>query len=134
MLVEHCRHARYVWNLAVEQQQYWQRGRRAPGYNEQCSQLTAARAEHSWLATGSQTVQQQALRDFAQAMSNFSLVRTVARPGAKPVCTKDSGRLRSNRITSSASIAGLVGYGCPRSAACDSACRSRCRRSSSPIG
>ena len=71
MLVEHCRHARYVWNLAVEQQQYWQPGRRAPGYNEQCSQLTAARAEHSWLATGSQTVQQQALRDFAQAMSNF---------------------------------------------------------------
>jgi putative transposase len=71
MLAEHCRHARYVWNLAVEQQQYWQPGRRAPGYNEQCAQLTAARAEHDWLAAGSQTVQQQALRDFAQAMRNF---------------------------------------------------------------
>ncbi|WP_241524300.1 helix-turn-helix domain-containing protein [Mycobacterium paraense] len=46
MLVEHCRHARYVWNLAVEQQQYWQRGRRAPRYNEQCAQLTVARAEY----------------------------------------------------------------------------------------
>jgi putative transposase len=33
--------------------------------------LTAARAENSWLAAGSQTVQQQALRDFAQAMRNF---------------------------------------------------------------
>jgi putative transposase len=33
--------------------------------------LTAARAEHDWLAAGSQTVQQQALRDFAQAMRNF---------------------------------------------------------------
>jgi hypothetical protein len=44
-LAEHCRHARYVWNLAVEQQQHWQPGRRAPGYNEQCAQLTAARAE-----------------------------------------------------------------------------------------
>ena len=71
MLAEHCRHARYVWNLAVEQQQHWQPGRRAPGYNEQCAQLTAARAAHDWLAAGSQTVQQQALRDFAEAMRNF---------------------------------------------------------------
>lgn len=70
-LAEHCRHARYVWNLAVEQQQHWRPGRRAPGYNEQCAQLTAARVEHDWLAAGSQTVQQQALRDFAQAMRNF---------------------------------------------------------------
>jgi putative transposase len=71
VLAEHCRHARYVWNLAVEQQLHWQPGRRAPGYNEQCVQLTAARSEHDWLAAGSQTVQQQALRDFAQAMCNF---------------------------------------------------------------
>ncbi|MGZ8819423.1 MAG: hypothetical protein ACXWZR_18980 [Mycobacterium sp.] len=71
MLAEHCRHARYVWNLAVEQQQCWRRGRRARGYNEQCAQLTSARAEYDWLAAGSQTVQQQALRDFAQAMRNF---------------------------------------------------------------
>jgi putative transposase len=71
VLAEHCRHARYVWNLAVEQQQHWQPGRQAPGYNEQCGQLTAARAEYEWLAAGSQTVQQQALRDFAQAMRNF---------------------------------------------------------------
>ena len=53
MLAEHCRHARYVWNLAVEQQQYWQPGRRASGYNEQCAQLTAARAKYDWLAAGS---------------------------------------------------------------------------------
>ena len=46
-------------------------GRRAPAYNEQSAQLTAARAEFDWLAAGSQTVQQQALRDFAQAMHNF---------------------------------------------------------------
>jgi putative transposase len=71
VLAEHCRHARYVWNLAVEQQRHWQPGRRAPGYDEQCAQLTAARAEYCWLAAGSHTVQQQALRDFAQAMRNF---------------------------------------------------------------
>ena len=70
-LAEHCRHARFVWNLAVEQQQHWQPGRQAPRYDEQCAQLTAARAEYEWLAAGSQTVQQQALRDFAQAMRNF---------------------------------------------------------------
>ena len=70
-LLGHCRDARYVWNLAVEQQQHWRPGRKAPGYVEQCAQLTEARAEYGWLRAGSQTVQQQALRDFAQAMQNF---------------------------------------------------------------
>ena len=70
-MAEHCRHARYVWNLAVELQQHWQQGRHAPGYPQQCAQLTEARAEYGWLRTGSQTVQQQALRDFAHAMRNF---------------------------------------------------------------
>jgi putative transposase len=70
-MLEHCRHARFVWNLAVEQQQMWQPGRRAPGYNKQSAQLTEIRTEYDWLAAGSQTVQQQALRDFAQAMRNF---------------------------------------------------------------
>jgi putative transposase len=79
VLAEHCRHARYVWNLAVEQQRHWQPGRQAPGYIEQCAQLTAARAEYDWLAAGSQTVQQQALRDFAQAMRNF-FTGTHSRP------------------------------------------------------
>jgi putative transposase len=60
-----------VWNLAVEQQRHWQPGRKAPGYVEQAAQLTAVRAEYAWLRAGSQTVQQQALRDFAQAMKNF---------------------------------------------------------------
>ena len=72
VLRDHCAHARYVWNLAVEQHGHWHPGRKgAPGYLEQCRQLTQARAEHPWLAAGSQTVQQQALRDFAQAMAAF---------------------------------------------------------------
>ncbi|MGE5137712.1 MAG: RNA-guided endonuclease InsQ/TnpB family protein [Gemmatimonadota bacterium] len=71
-LREHCAHARFVWNLAVEQHLHWHRGRKnAPGYLEQCRQLTAARAEHSWLAAGCQMVQQQALRDFSQAVAAF---------------------------------------------------------------
>src|SRR5450432_1117413 len=68
----HCAHARFVWNLAVEQQSWWRRGRTsAPGYLEQCRQLTAARAENDWLPAGSQIVQQQALRDFDQVMRGF---------------------------------------------------------------
>jgi uncharacterized damage-inducible protein DinB len=72
VLRDHCAHARYVRNLAVEQHAHWHPGRKsAPGYLEQCRQLTQARAEHPWLAAGSQMAQQQALRDFAQAMAAF---------------------------------------------------------------
>jgi putative transposase len=72
VLRDHCAHARYVWNLAVEQHAHWRPGRAgAPGYLEQCRQLTAARAGYPWLAAGSQMVQQQALRDFTQAMAAF---------------------------------------------------------------
>jgi transposase len=68
----HCAHARFVWNLAVEQQSWWRPGRTsAPGWVEQCRQLSAARHEQGWLAAGSVVVQQQALRDFAQAMAGF---------------------------------------------------------------
>jgi transposase len=72
VLRDHCAHARFVWNLAVEQHAHWHPGwTSAPGYLEQCPQLTAARVGHPWLAAGSQMVQQQALRDFAQAMAAF---------------------------------------------------------------
>jgi putative transposase len=78
----HCAHARFIWNLAVEQHSYWHPGRRsAPGYLDQCRQLTAARAEHLWLAAGSQMVQQQALRDFARAMAAFF---DPANPAGRP--------------------------------------------------
>ena len=72
VLRDHCAHARFIWNLAVEQHAHWHPGRKsAPGYLEQCRQLTAARAAHEWLRTGSQMVQQQALRDFTWAMAAF---------------------------------------------------------------
>jgi putative transposase len=72
VLRDHCAHARFVWNLAVEQESWWRLGRQgAPGLVEQSRQLTEVRAGYKWLAEGSVTVQQQALRDFAQAMANF---------------------------------------------------------------
>ncbi|MFG1816225.1 RNA-guided endonuclease InsQ/TnpB family protein [Kribbella sp. NPDC049174] len=71
-LLEQCRHARYVWNLALEQWSFWTRDRGpTPAYVEQARQLTEARAAFDWLRAGSQTVQQQALRDFDQAVRNL---------------------------------------------------------------
>ncbi|MDT0479605.1 RNA-guided endonuclease InsQ/TnpB family protein [Streptomyces doebereineriae] len=67
----HCAHARYVWNLAVEQHAHWKPGRKsAPGFAEQCRQLTEARRENEWLAAGNADVQQQALNDFAKAKNS----------------------------------------------------------------
>jgi transposase len=71
LLLGHCAHARYVWNLAVEQRGWWQPGRRVPGYAEQCRQLSEARATFPWLAEGSVIVQQQALRDFHAAHASW---------------------------------------------------------------
>ena len=95
VLRDHCAHARYVWNLAVEQQSHWHPGRKStPGYLEQCRQLTAAQAEHLWLAAGSQTVQQQALRDFTQAMKAFF---DPGNPAGRPSWRK-AGRHEGFRI------------------------------------
>jgi putative transposase len=71
VLLSHCAHARYVWNLAVEQRSWRQPGRRAPGYVEQCRQLTEARATFPRLGDGSAIVQQQALRDFHAAHASW---------------------------------------------------------------
>ena len=95
VLRDHCGHARYVWNLAVEQHSHWRPGRKgAPGYLEQCRQLTQARAEHPWLREGSQTVQQQALCDYAQAMAAFF---DPANPAGRPSWRK-AGRDEGFRI------------------------------------
>ena len=95
VLRDHCGHARYVWNLAVEQHAHWHPGRgNAPGYLEQCRQLTQARAGHPWLAAGFHTVQQQALRDFAHAMTAFV---DPGNPAGRPSWRK-AGRHEGFRI------------------------------------
>jgi putative transposase len=94
ILLRHCSDARYVWNLAVEQHAWWRPGRgSAPGYLEQSRQLTAARADNPWLAEGSHTVQQQALRDFARAMAGF-FAGTHGRPS-----WRKAGRDEGFRVT-----------------------------------
>ena len=80
---------------AVEQHSHWHPGRLgAPGYQEQSRQLTQARAAHPWLREGSHTVQQQALRDFAQAMAAFF---DPANPAERPSWRK-AGRHEGFRI------------------------------------
>jgi IS605 OrfB family transposase len=67
----HCADSRFVWNLALEQANYWRSGRgRTPGSAERNRQLAEARRE-TWLGEGSSSVQQQALRDFDQALRNW---------------------------------------------------------------
>ena len=77
---EHCAHARFVWNLAVEQQSWWWPGRgsapRPDGSGTRGSQGGRAVA-----ARGLSQVQQQALRDFDKAMAAFF---NKANPAGKP--------------------------------------------------
>jgi transposase len=92
VLRDHCAHARYIWNLAVEQHAHWRPSRiSAPGYLAQCRQLTQARAEYAWLAAGSQMVQQQALRDFAHARTAFLDPRNPARRPTWRKAGRDEG-------------------------------------------
>jgi putative transposase len=69
-LVRHCCDARYVWNLALEQANCYRPGRPTPGPAERSRQLAEAR-RGTWLGEGSSSVQQQALRDFDQALGNW---------------------------------------------------------------
>ena len=81
ILRQHCAHARFVYNLGNEQRLEWRPGRGpTPGYLEQKRQLTEARAAEPWLAAGSATVQQEALRDLDQAWRNF-FAGSHRRPG-----------------------------------------------------
>jgi putative transposase len=63
-----------------EAEAQWRPGRGPmPGFAERCRQLSEAREENPWLAEGSVIVQQQAIRDHAQAMAGF-FTRTHRRP------------------------------------------------------
>jgi IS605 OrfB family transposase len=113
VLREHCAHARFVWNLCVEQESEWRPGRgKMPRFAERCRQLSEARADNRWLAVGSVIVQQQAIRDHDQAMRNF-FAGTHCRPmwrkagrdeGFRIVAVKDGDVRRLNRKTAEVRI------------------------------
>ncbi len=72
VLLRHCSHARFVWNLGLEQRNCWRKDRTTKvGLSSQCRELARARQAFSWLEEGSSSVQQQALRDLDQAFQNW---------------------------------------------------------------
>ncbi|WP_417273492.1 RNA-guided endonuclease InsQ/TnpB family protein [Celeribacter halophilus] len=67
---------RLIYNLALEQRRdHWRAFKRQTGssisYPSQARELTELRAEYDWIATVSQTCQQQALRDLDRAYQNW---------------------------------------------------------------
>jgi transposase len=74
-LIQFCGQARFVYNLAVEQQSYFVKGAyshgKPPSSAERFRQLTELRHDIDWLSAGPAVIQQQALRDFDQALKNF---------------------------------------------------------------
>jgi len=85
-LFSHASHARFVWNLACEQQSHFRvEGRVSPPPNSavRFRQLAEARSDNGWLAAGSSSIQQLALRDYDRAMAAFSRERIANRRGVK---------------------------------------------------
>jgi len=71
-LQRHCSDARGVWNEAVAERKAWlESDRSIPTLTkgERYKKLTIMRAETKWLREGSVIVQQQALRDYEQALA-----------------------------------------------------------------
>ena len=69
-MAAHCRDARFVWNLALEQARLWRPGRASVDMAAWDRQLAEARRSFGWLSEGSSSVQQGALRDLRQAFRN----------------------------------------------------------------
>jgi putative transposase len=102
VLSKHCSDARFVWNVGLEQRNYWRRGiRRSISVYDQKKSLTEARAAYDWLAEGSSSVQQQALFVLDRAFKNW-WKRTHARPTWRKAGVNESFYVRDlavRRIT-----------------------------------
>ncbi len=97
----HAAHARYVWNLACEQQSYYRvAGRLSPPPNSAARfrQLAEARADNEWLAAGSSSVQQQALRDYDQATRNWLGHRSHRKPTWRKAGRHEGFRIRDVNV------------------------------------
>lgn len=85
VLVEHCHHARFMFNIGLEQRSMWARSKHDRGTHPDYGDLNTARVNAStqmrelaqlrtdldWLKAGSSSVQQAALRDLDRAFANF---------------------------------------------------------------
>lgn len=74
VMVMHCNHARFIYNLGLEQRSMWHPGKRDTSkvnVGTQMVELAQARQGIDWLNEGSPVVQQGALRDLDRAFKNF---------------------------------------------------------------
>jgi putative transposase len=93
----HCAHARAVWNVALEQANlYRKHWGPTPNAAVRQRQLAEARKD-SWLSEGSSSVQQQALRDFDQALKNW-WAGTHGRPTWRSKERNNSFRVRDVNV------------------------------------
>lgn len=77
--MEHRHHARFVFNIGLEQRSMWRPDKHVRGplsaqritTSSQMRELAVSRGELSWLRAGSSSVQQAALRDLDRAYGNF---------------------------------------------------------------
>ena len=93
VLRDHCAHARYVWNLAVEQHSHWRPGRKgAPGYLEQCRRCSPrpAQSTHGWPpAPRPCSSRRYATSPRRGPPSSTQSTRPGGRRGARPTGTRD---------------------------------------------
>jgi putative transposase len=78
-LIAEWHRCRWLWNEAVHQQKSGHR----PTLCKLSKLLTEARARHAWLREGSQVVQQQTLRTYAQALDHSFKVKGRGSPKVK---------------------------------------------------
>ncbi|MCX0275700.1 transposase [Nocardia zapadnayensis] len=78
-LIDEWHRCRFLWNEAVHQQ----RAGSKPTFSRLSKMLTGARGRNAWLRSGSQVVQQQMLRTYAQALAHSFRVKGRGRPVVK---------------------------------------------------
>ncbi len=89
ILAKHCAHARFVWNLAVEQQSWWRPGRgSAPGFDAQCEQLTQARRSSGGWPQEATLCSSRHCETSPRQWRTFSPEFTAGRPGVAPTGTR----------------------------------------------
>ncbi|MET9485521.1 transposase [Nocardia sp. NPDC006630] len=80
VLLAEWHRCRYLWNEAVNQHKAGNK----PTFGKLSKLLTKARSCSAWLREGSQVVQQQTLRTYAQALGHSFTVKGRGRPKFKP--------------------------------------------------
>jgi len=70
ILNSYCGQTRWLWNQLLAARRDDKLRENLNTYAKMCKHLTSLREEHDWLSEGSQTAQQQALKDLDQAFRN----------------------------------------------------------------